>query len=59
MLVLTVPSPPPTHPHSPAMPPLQIANELIEGAKSQLAGYDRMKAAPLLALAEYIRSRKN
>lgn len=37
----------------------EIADELIEDAKSQLADYEPMKAAPLLALAEYIRSRKN
>lgn len=37
----------------------EIADELIEDAKAQLSDYDSMKAAPLLALAEYIRSRKN
>ncbi|PSC72004.1 geranylgeranyl diphosphate synthase [Micractinium conductrix] len=37
----------------------EIADELIEEAKSMLTGYDKMKAAPLFALAEYIRSRKN
>lgn len=37
----------------------QIANELIEEAKSMLTTYDQAKAAPLYALAEYIRSRKN
>eukprot|EP00887_Chlorella_sp_A99_P002333 scaffold10.g2333.t1 len=37
----------------------QIADELIEEAKHQLASYDPAKAGPLLALAEYIRSRKN
>lgn len=37
----------------------QIADELIEEAKAQLASYDPARAAPLLALAEYIRSRKN
>lgn len=37
----------------------EIANELIEEAKAQLAGYNKAKAAPLLALAEYIRQRKN
>lgn len=37
----------------------KIANELIEEAKAQLAGWPLEKAAPLLALAEYIRSRKN
>ena len=37
----------------------EIANELIEEAKAQLAGYDKAKAAPLYALAEYIKSRKN
>ena len=38
---------------------LQIADELIEEAKSMLTTYDPVKAAPLYALAEYIRSRKN
>ena len=37
----------------------EIADELIEEAKAQLKGYDMKKAAPLYALAEYIRSRKN
>lgn len=37
----------------------KIADSLIEEAKAQLEGYDLAKAAPLLALAEYIRSRKN
>lgn len=37
----------------------EIADELIEGAKAQLADWPVAKAAPLLALAEYIRSRKN
>ena len=37
----------------------EIANELIEEAKAQLTGYEMAKAAPLYALAEYIRSRKN
>ena len=37
----------------------EIANQLIEDAKSQLAGYDSAMAAPLYALAEYIKSRKN
>lgn len=37
----------------------RIANDLIEEAKAQLAGYDMAKAAPLYALAEYIKSRKN
>lgn len=37
----------------------QIADELIEEAKSMLSTYDPAKAAPLYALAEYIRSRKN
>ncbi|KAI7838529.1 hypothetical protein COHA_007672 [Chlorella ohadii] len=37
----------------------EIADELIEEAKSMLATYDPAKAAPLYALAEYIRSRKN
>ena len=44
---------------SPALPCLQIADELIEEAKSMLTTYDPVKAAPLYALAEYIRSRKN
>ena len=38
---------------------VQIADELIEEAKSMLATYDPAKAAPLYALAEYIRARKN
>ena len=50
-------------PHLPALaaclPCLQIADELIEEAKSMLTTYDPVKAAPLYALAEYIRSRKN
>ena len=37
----------------------EIADELIESAKGQLVTYDKLKAAPLVALAEYIRSRKN
>lgn len=37
----------------------EIADELIEEAKEQLAGWSVERAAPLLALAEYIRSRKN
>lgn len=37
----------------------EIANQLIEDAKAQLVGYDIQKAAPLYALAEYIKSRKN
>jgi geranylgeranyl diphosphate synthase, type II len=37
----------------------EIANELIEDAKAQLSEYEPAKAAPLLALAEYIRARKN
>lgn len=37
----------------------EIADELIEGAKSMLTTYDPAKAAPLYALAEYIRARKN
>ena len=37
----------------------EIANELIEEAKAQLVEWDGAKAAPLYALAEYIRSRKN
>nr|AOR83330.1 geranylgeranyl diphosphate synthase [Dunaliella viridis] len=37
----------------------EIADELIEEAKSMLSDYDPAKAAPLYALAEYIRARKN
>ena len=37
----------------------EIANQLIEDAKSQLTSYDINKAAPLYALAEYIKNRKN
>lgn len=37
----------------------QIADELIAGAKEQLAGYPPEKAAPLLALADYIGNRQN
>ena len=36
-----------------------IANELIDEAKAQLSSYDINKAAPLYALAEYIKNRKN
>ena len=36
---------------------LQVAAELIEDAKAQLEGYDRLKAAPLLAMADYIYQR--
>jgi geranylgeranyl pyrophosphate synthase len=43
----------------PPLPTAQIADELIEEAKSMLTTYDPAKAAPLYALAEYIRSRKN
>lgn len=37
----------------------EIAEELIADAKAQLASYDPAKAAPLYALAEYIKMRKN
>lgn len=37
----------------------QIADELIEDAKAQLTQYEPARAAPLVALAEYIRNRKN
>jgi len=37
----------------------EIANQLIEEAKAQLSTYDSDKAAPLYALAEYIKNRKN
>ncbi len=36
---------------------LQVAAELIEDAKAQLEGYGRLKAAPLLAMADYIYQR--
>lgn len=36
-----------------------IANQLIDEAKAQLSSYDNNKAAPLYALAEYIKNRKN
>ena len=36
-----------------------IAAELIAEAKSSLAAYDTKTAAPLIALAEYIKSRTN
>lgn len=36
-----------------------IANQLIDEAKAQLSTYDINKAAPLYALAEYIKNRKN
>ena len=51
-------SPSPTIPSN-STPRRQIADELIEEAKSQLEGYAPARAAPLYALAEYIRSRKN
>lgn len=51
-------SSPSAHPPPPPARP-QIANELIEEAKAQLSVYDPAKAAPLYALAEYIRARKN
>lgn len=47
------------HAAAPTTTPAQIADELIEEAKSMLSTYDPAKAAPLYALAEYIRSRKN
>ena len=37
----------------------EVAEELIADAKSQLDGYDRQKAAPLLAMADYIYARTN
>lgn len=37
----------------------EIVNELIEEAKVQLAPYDKARAAPLLAMAEYTRVRTN
>jgi len=37
----------------------EIANDLISEAKEQLSSYDSKKAAPLYALAEYIKNRKN
>ncbi|KAL6783996.1 GGPS1 [Auxenochlorella protothecoides x Auxenochlorella symbiontica] len=37
----------------------EIADELIEDAKAQLTQYEPARAAPLVALAEYIRNRKN
>lgn len=37
----------------------EFADELIESAKAQLVSYDPAKSAPLVALAEYIRRRKN
>ena len=37
----------------------EIANQLIDEAKAQLSTYDMNKAAPLYALAEYIKNRKN
>ena len=37
----------------------QVAEELIADAKLQLQGYDQRKAAPLLAMADYIYSRTN
>ena len=37
----------------------EIAIELIDDAKALLSGYDKAKAAPLLALADYIGSRQN
>lgn len=50
-----------TYPDRPcaAAPLPQIADELITEAKAQLSAYDPAKAAPLYALAEYIRARKN
>lgn len=37
----------------------EIAMELIDDAKAQLASYDQKKAAPLMALADFIGSRQN
>lgn len=37
----------------------QVAEDLIADAKLQLEGYDKLKAAPLLAMADYIYSRSN
>ena len=37
----------------------EVAADLIADAKLQLQGYDRLKAAPLLAMADYIGSRGN
>lgn len=37
----------------------RIAEDLISQAISQLKEYDRRKAAPLIGLAQYIRSRTN
>lgn len=37
----------------------EIANELIREAKEQLEGFPEDKAAPLMALADYIGYRKN
>jgi geranylgeranyl diphosphate synthase type II len=37
----------------------EIADELIGEARAQLAPFDLKRAAPLHALAEYVRSRKN
>lgn len=37
----------------------RIADELIAEAKAELSGYDPLKAAPLVALADYIASRQN
>eukprot|EP00898_Chlorokybus_atmophyticus_P000938 jgi/Chlat1/1845/Chrsp14S00777 len=36
----------------------EIAHELISDAKAQLASYEPLKAAPLIALADYIASRQ-
>lgn len=55
----TCASMPSHHAAAPTTTPAQIADELIEEAKSMLSTYDPAKAAPLYALAEYIRSRKN
>ena len=37
----------------------EVADELINAAHDALASYDPLKAAPLRALAEFVRSRKN
>jgi hypothetical protein len=47
------------HRTCPPVPCLQIADELIEEARAALSPFDPERAAPLHALAEYIRSRKN
>ncbi|CAG9467706.1 unnamed protein product [Pedinophyceae sp. YPF-701] len=37
----------------------KIANQLLQEAKAQLEGFDRAKAAPLYAMADYIVNRQN